>query len=183
MISGLCAHLINHTGVFRDLRVFQAFLTRHKKRRGIGHRVVQPQTIKVIAQVIMCGNVLLRLILGVSVHPMTQAFPEPYHLKPGKAVIDIVIVRVNNIHKGLQIRRRPPALQISFGKAKVAFADQTRKNIRVMHRNLSHGTGLRRVHPKQALIRQAEINAPPVQLLCQLERRRKITRKVLLTVQ
>ena len=104
MIPRLCAHLIHHRGVFGDLRGLKAFLARLEQGRGIGHRVIKPQFVEIIAQIIVIRDILARLRFGIALQPKPKALVGASDFETQETIIDIVIARVNQIKKGLQVR-------------------------------------------------------------------------------
>ena len=129
MIPRLRAHLIHHGGIFCGLRFFGAFLPCFKQGAGIGHRVVKPKAVEVVTQIIMVRDVLLGLLAVIALQPEAQLFVEPHKTHAGKAVIDLVIVLMNQIHESLKVWCAPPFLKIGITEPKVAFAYQPREQI------------------------------------------------------
>ena len=183
MIAGLRPHLIDHGLVFLGLRGLQAFLPRPEDRAGIGHRVIQPQAIEIIAQIIVMADVLLRLPAAVRLQPEPHPLVEPQQAHPRKAVIHgVVLGQLHQIHQRLQIRGRPPAVQIGIAKAQIPLADQSGKGIGIMHHHLAHRAGLGGIDAEPAPVGQHEIKPPPPHALQHLKSLGKISRQARLAL-
>ena len=65
----------------------------------------------------------------------------------------------------------PPTFQISVREAEIAFADQTRENVRVVYMDFRNWAGVWRINAKNTAIWQFEIDATPVQFLGKLKGR------------
>ena len=177
MIPGLCPHLVDQAFVFADLRLLQAFLASLEEGRGIGHRIVKPQAVEIIAQIIVIADVLSGLRLGIRLQPEAHPLVSPHKAHAGIPVIDAFVVFVDQVHEGLQIRRGPPAFQIGIAKAKIALADQTRKGVRVVDMNLCHRSGALALGPEPPPVGQHKIHPPMVQTACHLEGGGKVSWK------
>jgi hypothetical protein len=117
------------------------FPARVEQRRGIGHRVVEPEPVEIVAQIVVIGDVLLRLPLGIRLQPEAQPLVGAHQPHARKAVIDLLVVRMDEVHEGLQVRRRPPFVEIGLAEAQVALADQPREDVGVVDVSSATGPG------------------------------------------
>jgi hypothetical protein len=182
MIARLRPHLIHHRGIFGDLRLFQTFLPALKQRAGIGHRIIQPQTIEIIAQIIVIADVLARLFLGVRPQEMPQPFKGAHKDHAGITVKNRVIIGMDQIHKGHQIRRAPPPVQIGVAEPQITLADQPAKAIGIVDMQLGHRAGIFAFGAEDPTIGQHDIQPPIGQALRHRKAARKIARQVGLVV-
>ena len=104
--------------------------------------MIQPQTVKIIAQIIVVGNVLARLTLGVRLQPEPQFFERTNKPLPRKAVKYVITTCVDQIKKCHQVGRRPPLIQIGIAETQITFADQTREDVGVVDVQLGYRSGL-----------------------------------------
>ena len=178
MIAGLYPHLIDHACVFGGLGALKAFLPGFKQRTGIGHGFIKPEPIEIIAKVIVMADVLFRLPLGIALEEMAQSLIDAHKRHAGKAVIDHVIVGVDEIHQGLKIGRIPPTIKVGVRKPKIALADQTGKAVGVFHHHLGHRAGVWPFGAKGAPIGQDIVKPTCVDLFRHLKDLRKIARQV-----
>jgi len=47
--------------IFRDLRLFQTVAALVEQRAGIGHRVIQPEPVEIVAQIVVIADIAPRL--------------------------------------------------------------------------------------------------------------------------
>ena len=182
VIARLGAHLVNHRGILGRLCRFEAFLARPEQGRGIGHRIVQPEPVEIVAKIIVVRDVLLGLPARIGLQPEAHTFVGSHQADAGKAVIDRVIVFVDEIHEGLQVGRGPRTVKIGFGKPKIAFAKQAREHIGIMHGHRRDGAGLGPFGAEHTPVRQCHVNAPVLDLLHQPEDPAEIPGQVRLPV-
>ena len=180
MVAGLRAQLVHHAGIFLRLGGFQALLPRPEQRAGIGHRIVQPQAVKVVAEVVMVADVPLGLRLGVPLQPVPEPLVHANQPHAGKAVIDVPVVLVHEIHQRLKVGRAPPPFEIGIAEPQIAFADQPRETIRVVDVELGHRPRRLAFHAKAPPVGQDEVEPPAIDLLHRLESLREVARQVLL---
>ena len=178
MIAGLRAHLIDHRLVLLGLGGLEAFLSAAEDGRGIGHRLVQPEPVEIIAQVVMVGDVLAGLHLAVRLQPEAHPFVKAQHAHAGEPVIDAVVFgQLHQIHQRLQVRRGPPAFQIGIAKAQIAFADQTGEGVGVVDFDFAHRAGPGGIDAKAPPVGQNEVKPPAPHALGHLEGGREIARQ------
>ena len=73
-------------------------------------------------------------VLAVRLQPEAQLLIVADQRHAGIAVIDRLVVLMDQVHEGLQVGRGPPAFQIGVTKAQVALADQAREGVGVVDR-------------------------------------------------
>jgi hypothetical protein len=56
--------------------------------------------------------------LGIRLQPEAQHLVGAHQLHPEKAVIDLFVVGMDEVHEGLQVGRRPPLVEIGLAKAR-----------------------------------------------------------------
>ena len=180
VIARLHAHAVDHRGVFARLRGLEAFLPIGKQRRGIGHAVIQPKAVEVIAQIVMRRDILFCAAFGVGLHPEPQLFKQPHHSHAGEAVVDIVVALMHQIHKSHQIGTGPFAFDVGLAEPQIAFADQAGKDIIAVQGQFSYGARLGALNAKAAAIRQHKIQPPALQPLGNRKNRAEIARQIAL---
>ena len=159
MIAGLRAHLVNHRGVFQLLRPFQPLLSGLKHCRRIGHRLIQPEPIERIAQIVMMRDVLFCLPLAVGLQPEPHPLPRAHDAASGICV-EHLFVGVNKVKKAHQIGCGPPLIQIRLAKAQITFADKPGEYVIVQQVQFGNRPGLTALGAKHAPILQDEIQPP-----------------------
>ena len=100
--------------------------------RAVGHAVIQPQAIELIAQVVMRLDVATRPGLGVAVEEIERL--GRHRLQP--VAIDVavqhVLVQQGDGQQGLEVGGVAPAVAIGFGHADVALGGQRGHHAPVM---------------------------------------------------
>ena len=89
---------------------------------------------------------------------------------------------MDEVHEGLQIRRAPPPLEISFRKSEIPFPDQPSKNVWVVNIEFCNRTRVFAVNSKPAAVRKHKIKAPILKFARDIKGLCKISRKVLLSL-
>ena len=133
MIPRLRTHFIYHRCVFLLLRQLQTFLPSFKLGGGVGHRIVQPQTIEIISEIVVIADIFLRLSTRVRLKPETQSFVRADQKLSTKVIVKMFGFIMNQIHEGLQIGRRPSAFEICIAESQIAFAYQSGKDVTIMN--------------------------------------------------
>ena len=110
-------------------------------------------------------------------HPLIAAHQE----HAGKAIIQLIIARMQKIQKGLKIGRGPPFLKIGVTKAQIALADQAGKGVGVVHMQFGDRAGIGPFGAEHTPIRQMEIQPSVVHPAGHIIDSRKIARQVFLT--
>ena len=107
--------------------------------RRVVHRVVQPELVERIAQVVVGVDVLAAVGPAVAAHQMAQAVQEP----SGPAAVDHVfhVAPVAHQHPDQrgQVGGGPVARDVTFGKTDVARAQRRGAHVPVLQRH--HGVG------------------------------------------
>mmetsp|Transcript_28845 Transcript_28845/g.54896 ORF Transcript_28845/g.54896 Transcript_28845/m.54896 type:complete len:221 (+) Transcript_28845:866-1528(+) len=182
MVTFLRAHLVDHAGIFGDLRRLMAFLSRLEQGAGIGHRVIKPELVEFVAQIIVIADVLARLFTVIALQPKAEFLELPHKPHAGKAVIKAVIIRMDPIHERLQIGRCPPLVQIGIAKTQIALADQPGKKIRVVDMHFGNGARIGPFGPKPPPIVQNKIDTAGVHALRHVKDTGEIARQIGLAV-
>ena len=143
MVAGLRPHLVDEARIFRRLRDLEAFLSGHELSRRIGHRLVEPQPVEIVAEIVVRGDIAPGLAPRVAAQRKPRPLEEPQQAHAWKAVVDVVAGDVDEIHEGLQVRGRPAAVKVGLGEAHVAFADQPGEKVGVVYVQFGDRTGPR----------------------------------------
>jgi hypothetical protein len=84
---------------------------------------------------------------------------------------------MDEVHEGLQVRRRPVAVEIGLREAEIALADQPGEEVGIVDLHLGHGSGLRALDAKAASVGQDDVEPPVLKPLSHLEGLREVARQ------
>jgi hypothetical protein len=84
---------------------------------------------------------------------------------------------MDEVHEGLQVRRRPPFVEIGLAEAQIALADQPREDVGVVDVKLRHRARLRPLGAEDAAIGQHHVEAPVFHAAGLVEHRLEIARQ------
>ena len=126
---------IDHTVEFAQLGLLEAFPGRGVDCGRIGHAGIEPETIELVAEIIMGGDVPTAAAPGVAVERMTKLGPWQRRLQSLQGRHLRGTTR-SGAEECMEVRRRPFSRQIAFGKAEIAAGQKAQHAAPAMDRQM-----------------------------------------------
>ncbi len=160
----LQVHGAGEGGVFFGLRVLEGRDAAGKTRRRIGHRLVQPQRVEVVAEVVMGLDILARLGFRIRAAQMIEPVEEARDRSAACNVRHLVKIGGKDGQDCSEIRRGPVAIHVALCKTHISASDHLANNgvIAELHDRIRAGSSP--LELDRAAVRQANGQGSHLQL-------------------
>ncbi len=159
-LAGLHVKLAEDAAVFGLLRVFQAArCVAFEQGAGIGHAVVEPEPVEIVAEVVMGGDVALAGTARVAREGVAQLEPDHAQRLAEEEALDGVEVEQQEGEQRAQVLAVPQPFDIGLGEADLAAHHRFVERVPVVHAHLHGGAGLRAGENAVLALGRGEIQA------------------------
>ena len=142
---------IEHQLELVDLRVHQRFVGGDEHARRVGHGVVQPHFVELVAEVVVVLDVLARAGLAVGL----ELVPQPGGEAPDRILLErafvVRLVEVHHLQHAGEVGRVPAAIEIGLAKADLTVLQHMANHCAVV--NVEHAVQVGTFDAAKAILR------------------------------